>query len=54
MQMWIEPFVVLSEFTQLKKLFIANVPVNWDAYGFSCCSTQHQPWSHSMFMYAVS
>jgi len=31
MQMWIEPFVVLSEFTQLKKLFIANVPVNWDA-----------------------
>jgi len=30
-QMWIEPFVVLSEFTQLKKLFIASVPVNWDA-----------------------
>ncbi|RLN17579.1 uncharacterized protein C2845_PM02G45260 [Panicum miliaceum] len=30
-QMWIEPFVVLSEFTQLKKLFIANVPVTWDA-----------------------
>jgi len=29
--MWIEPFVVLSEFTQLKKLFIASVPVNWDA-----------------------
>lgn len=29
-QMWIEPFVVLSEFSQLKKLFIANVPVNWD------------------------
>jgi hypothetical protein len=31
MQMWIEPFVVLSEFSQLKKLFIANVPMNWDA-----------------------
>lgn len=30
MQVWIEPFVVLSEFSQLKKLFIANVPVNWD------------------------
>ncbi|CAN6286557.1 unnamed protein product [Urochloa humidicola] len=30
-QMWIEPFVVLSEFSQLNKLFIANVPVNWDA-----------------------
>jgi hypothetical protein len=33
MQMWIEPFVVLSEFSQLSKLFIANVPVNWDALG---------------------
>ncbi|CAN6291570.1 unnamed protein product [Urochloa humidicola] len=30
-QMWIEPFVVLSEFSQLKKMFIANVPTNWDA-----------------------
>ncbi|CAN6303236.1 unnamed protein product [Urochloa humidicola] len=29
-QMWIEPFVILSEFSQLKKLFIANVPMNWD------------------------
>lgn len=29
-QMWIEPFAVLSEFSQLKKLFIANVPANWD------------------------
>jgi hypothetical protein len=33
MQMWIETFVVLSEFSQLSKLFIANVPVNWDALG---------------------
>ncbi|KAL6638022.1 hypothetical protein ACP70R_025594 [Stipagrostis hirtigluma subsp. patula] len=29
-QMWIEPLVVPSTFSQLKKLFIANVPVNWD------------------------
>ncbi|KAL6894231.1 hypothetical protein ACP4OV_008329 [Aristida adscensionis] len=29
-QMWIEPLALPSPFSHLKKLFIANVPMNWD------------------------
>ncbi|CAM0876808.1 unnamed protein product [Alopecurus aequalis] len=31
-QMWIEPTVIPSRLNHLKKLFIANVPMNWDTF----------------------
>ncbi|KAK3149098.1 hypothetical protein QOZ80_3AG0212950 [Eleusine coracana subsp. coracana] len=31
-QMWIEPLAVPGPFSQLKRLFIANVPENWDTF----------------------
>ncbi|KAM3260967.1 hypothetical protein ACQJBY_051927 [Aegilops geniculata] len=30
--MWIEPTVIPSRLNNLKKLFIANVPMNWDTF----------------------
>ncbi|CAM0876787.1 unnamed protein product [Alopecurus aequalis] len=32
MQMWIEPTVIPSRLNHLNKLFIANVPMNWDTF----------------------
>lgn len=32
MQVWIEPIAVPDPLLHLKKLFIANVPMNWDIF----------------------
>ena len=32
MQMWIKPAAIRSQLNHLKKLFIANVPMNWDTF----------------------
>ncbi|XP_037443346.1 uncharacterized protein LOC119311752 [Triticum dicoccoides] len=31
-QMWLKPTTIISRLTNLKKLFIANVPVDWDTF----------------------
>ncbi|KQK12766.1 uncharacterized protein LOC100837110 [Brachypodium distachyon] len=31
-QMWIEPTIIPGQFNHLKKLFIANMPMNWDTF----------------------
>ena len=30
--MWIEPTVIPSRLNHLNKLFVANVPMNWDTF----------------------